>query len=277
MKRVLPFVAMAVITGCDKTPASIQLTAPGTLLSEKEVPLNAQVLNKGGDPLPQIRAAFAVNPSNVATITASGALRCLDDGDATLTATAGPATRSEPFKCRLVERLLVPKEARLILQNDPEPVAVSVIGKSGRPLSDVPLKIESSDPSTLAINGDNLRPMSVGTAKVMLTAGDAVASYTVRVVRKIKADPVLLNDGARIAYSLDQGKYEAEVKVASSGGHGVTLQWVGGKEDCKPHFEAQEIRSICTIDNAGSMVIENPTTFGMGPAADGVLAIYQVP
>lgn len=189
---------------CDKSPARVDLEFPGFVLSANEVPLKARVATKGGDPLPDVRPTFAVAPSDLAVVTASGAVRCLKSGDGTLTATAGAATSTEEIKCRLVESLKVPKALRVILGNEPVQITGSAHDASGAVLQDVPVKVESSNPNVFSLQGMKIAPAAVGTANLIYKAGDKTASVPVTVVRKLKADPLLLNDGARTSWSLNQ-------------------------------------------------------------------------
>ena len=97
------------------------------------------------------------------------------------------------------------------------------------------------------------------------------------VVRRVESRPLVLSDGARQNFALNQGKYEVEVKVRSGNTkYGVVAKWVGGK-GCSDHAESQEVHSSCMIENTGAVIIENPTAFGLGPVAEGVVSIYVTP
>jgi hypothetical protein len=280
MKRLMVVCPIVLsLWACDKAPARVDLDVPGYVLSSSEVAIKARVATKGGDPLPDVRPTFTVTPSELAVITASGTMRCLKSGDGTLTAMAGAATITESIRCRLVESLKVPKALKVILGNEPVQITGSALDGSGAVLQDVPFEFESSNPSVFTLQGMRIDPVAVGTASLKYIVGEKTASVPVTVVRKLKAEPLLLNDGNRVSWSLNQGTYEIETKVRASNGsgHGVTVVWVGGSSDCKNEPESQQILSKCSIENTGSVVIENPTTFGMGPAADGVVAIYEVP
>ena len=225
-----------------------------------------------------MRPAFAVSPPELAVVTASGGVQCLKSGDGTLTTTAGTATRGDTLRCRLVASLRLPKSIRLIIPNDPVALEASALDASGKSLDDVPFQVSASNPNVFGVQDGLLAPLAVGTAELSVTVGEKSATVPVTVVRKLKAEPLLLNDGNRVSWSLNQGNYEIEAQVRAADGsrHGVTLSWVGGA-DCKDQGEAQKLSGHCTIENAGSVIIENPTTFGMGPAADGVVAMYEVP
>ncbi|TSC23139.1 hypothetical protein [Corallococcus sp. Z5C101001] len=279
MKRFLPAVPLMLCAGaCDRAPARIEFQPPGYVLSSSEVALQPRVLTQGGDVLEDARPRFAVAPPDLAVVTASAGVRCLRSGDGTLSATAGPVRREEPLRCRLVETLRMPSASRLIIPNAPVAVAVSALDASGAVLHDVPVTLGSSNPSIFRVEAGALAPVSVGTANLVASAGERTASTPVTVVRKVRSEPLLLNDGRRVSWSLNQGHYEIEAQVRSTDGsrHGITLAWVGGTH-CQDAAEAQLLRSECTIENTGSVIIENPTTFGLGPAADGVVAMYEVP
>ncbi|NOK12576.1 hypothetical protein [Corallococcus exercitus] len=279
MKRLLPVVPLLLwCQACDRAPARIDFQPPGYVLSSSEVALKPRVFTQGGDVLEDARPTLSVAPADLAVVTAASGLRCLRSGDGTLSVTAGPVSRSEPLRCRLVETLRAPSALRLIIPNAPVVAEVSARDASGAVLHDVPVTLASSNPAIFRVEAGALAPVSVGTANLEVSAGDRTDTTPVTVVRKLKAEPLLLNDGARTSWSLPQGHYEIEAQVRSADGstHGITLSWVGGS-NCQDAGEAQKLRSQCTIDNTGSVILENPTTFGLGPAADGVVAMYEVP
>ncbi|WP_404367191.1 hypothetical protein ACIHQR_00735 [Corallococcus coralloides] len=279
MKRLLFAVSLLLgSTACDRSPARIEFQPPGYVLSSSEVALTPRVFTQGGDVLEDARPVISVAPADLAVVTAASGLRCLHSGDGTLSVTAGPVSRSEPLRCRLVETLRAPSALRLIIPNAPVVAEVSARDASGAVLHDVPVRLTSSNPGIFRVEAGALTPVSVGTANLVASAGDRTTTTPVTVVRKLKSQPLLLNDGNRMSFSLNQGHYEIEAQVRSSGGsrHGITLSWVGGV-NCQDLGEAQQLRSQCTIENTGSVILENPTTFGLGPAADGVVAMYEVP
>ena len=165
----------------------------------------------------------------------------------------------------------------LIMPADPVAPNIQVLDTENRLLATLQPQITVGDPAVLDIRDGKLVPRQVGVTRLTVSAGDKSAQSIVTVVRALKNEPLLLSDGGRINYALTQGNYEVEVKVRSgSSAYGVTLSWVGGRH-CENKGEAQEITARCTIDTAGALIIENPTSFGLGPSADGYLALYEVP
>ncbi|WP_147445645.1 Ig-like domain-containing protein [Corallococcus aberystwythensis] len=228
MKRLLPVVSLLLCcAACDRSPARIDLQPPGYVLSSHEVALQPRVFTQGGEVLEDARPVLTVTPAELAVVTAASGLRCLRSGDGTLTVTAGAVHRSELLRCRLVETLRAPSALRLIIPNAPVVAEVSARDASGAVLHDVPVTLTSSNPAIFRVEAGALAPVSVGTANLVASAGDRTATTPVTVVRKLKAQPLLLNDGARASWSLNQGHYEIEVQVRSTGGsrHGITLAW----------------------------------------------------
>ncbi|MCY1041061.1 hypothetical protein OV208_07000 [Corallococcus sp. bb12-1] len=279
MKRfvlVVPVVLSA--WACDRSPSRVEFELPGYVLSSHELPLNPRVSTQGGDLLADARPTFAVTPPGLAVVTSSAGLRCLNSGDGVLSVSVGTVTRAEPLRCRLVETLRVPRALRLIIPNAPVVAEVSARDVRGDVLQDVPLTLTSSNPSIFRVDAGTLTPVSVGTANLLVSAGDRTSTTPVTVVRKLQSHPLLLDDGSRVSWSLNQGHYEIEAQVRSSNGNmnGITLEWVGGS-GCQDAGEAQTLRSQCTIENMGSVILKNPTTFGLGPSLNGVVALYETP
>jgi hypothetical protein len=275
-----PGVLVLLVASCsDRTPASVDLSPrTATLLGAEEIPLRTTVKNKSGKAV-DAPVSFVVEPSDVAVITQTKALRCTKAGDVTVTASSGLGTARATFHCRPVARLDTPSDLRLIIPNGPVRLAVAALDVSGNAYRDVTPTLSIEDPSVATASGGEVVPRKVGRTNLLASAGEARSSVAITVVRKLKSEPLLLNDGVRIASTLQQGRYEIEVKgqPTNGGRDGVTLKWIGGGSDCQDSAEAQEIVSSCSISNTGSVIVENPTTFGLGPAFDGFLNIYQVP
>lgn len=273
------FVLMAwALAACtDKTPASVEFTAPQLVLSSNtEAALAPLVRNQAGEAL-DIPVHFSAKPAEVAVITNKNGLRCIRSGDVLLTAEAGPASKRQTVRCRIVASIKMPPRFGLIIPNDPVASEATALDEGQRPLTDVTPKLSAVDPTIVVISQGKLVARRVGVTKLIATAGDQQAEAQVTVIRKIKSQPLLLNDGERYNLTLGQGHYAAEVKVESRGTtYGVTLQWIGGT-GCEDRDEAQELTARCTITNTGSLVVENPTTLGLGPPADGFLNLYELP
>lgn len=273
----LPILAatLLVILACsDKTPTSLELSAPPTFFSTStEFVVTASALNQAGQPLPETKPTLSVEPADVAVLTQSGSLRCVKSGEAVLKAVAGSVSREQKVNCRLVTMLKAPKMLRLLVGDKPQKLNIEALDANLQHIAEAPIQIESSDPGVVAVHGTQVAAVSVGTASLSIGAGDQKASIPVLTLREIIAKPLLLNDGARINQPLSKGTYELSVKVT---GGDVTLQWVGG-EGCTGSAKATTILRRCTLPASGAFIIENPSIFGLGSAADGIYSVYEVP
>jgi len=279
MKRLGVVILAGLGVACtDRTAASISLAPPPLITSRSEVGLSAMALGSSGKELPDVPLSLSVAPDSVAVITQSHGLRCLTSGPAKVTAQSGSVTRSAPFRCELVERISVPDKIELVIPNAPLVPKVVPYDEHGKPLYDLPLRFTIDQPSIVAVKGHSLEPLQVGRATLRVAIGDVQASAPVIVSRKVRTEPLELRDGARFNLTLGQGKYEVQIRVrAGSKPDGVTAQWIGGGADCEDHAEAQEFETRCTIADTGSLVIVNPTTFGLGATVEGFAVVYQVP
>jgi hypothetical protein len=265
------------VTTC-KVPAKLDFKLPSAIYSsDDEVRISPSIQNPTGELITDVPVKFDVEPKTVGVITQNGSFRCVKTGEAVVFASSGPAVHSERVLCQLVGRIKAPKELRLILSPEPIDPEVEAFDTDGKILSNLTPQFDVKDSAVVTVENGKLIPRQVGITAVKARAGAKHAIILVEVRRKVKSEPLLLSDGHRLNITLGRGNYEAEIKVRSgNSSYGVTLKWVGGR-GCQDHYESQEISSRCTIDTTGAMIIENPTTFGFGPSADGYLAIYEVP
>lgn len=279
MRARLALLALLSAVGCnDKVPAKIDFSLPKAIFSsDQEVKISPSIRNRSGELINEVSVKFDVDPPATAVITQTGSLRCIKSGEAVIFAAAGPAVHSERVRCELVGRIKAPRQIRLIIPTDPVDPEVELFDLDGKAIRELIPQFEVKDSEVMTVQGGKFIPRQVGATSVTVSAGDKQVTVLVSVIQKVKREPLLLSDGARLNFTLGRGNYEAEVKVRSGNTqYGVTLNWVGGR-GCQDHPEAQEITSRCTIDTTGAMIIENPTTLGLGPSADGYLAIYEVP
>ena len=78
-------------------------------------------------------------------------------------------------------------------------------------------------------------------------------------------------EGQFVSLSLPKGTYRLEL---TSAGNGVTVQWIGGVCPGQPS-ETNLHNEACELEQAGQVVITNPTTFGLGADAVVSIAIYD--
>ena len=293
----LPLVALLSLACADKTPAKITFTPPPpVIVSGKTLEIKAALVNKKDEPIAGKAVAFSAAPGDVLEVSATGTLRCLKTGDATLTlAPAGGAgtaavgnasggaaggdsvMQTLAIKCRLPTEIVLPQDLRLVLGGKPVPLHPRVLGDGGVEMQDVPLEITSSDPSIVAIEGDAARPVAVGRARLRATVEEIAAVAPVEVVERIVSEPLALADGARRAFRLEPGEYEVTLEMQSAARitQGVTVAWEGAA--CDPQPEQPSHRFRCRVNEPATMTVANPAQIGLGARMTGTVSIYRVP
>ncbi|MBI1950232.1 MAG: hypothetical protein HYS34_02580, partial [Acidobacteria bacterium] len=293
----LPLVALLSLACADKTPARITFTAPPpVIVSGKTLVIKAALVNRKDEPIAGKAVAFSAAPADVLEVSATGTLRCLKTGDATLTlapaggagtAAAGTASggasagsgavETLAVKCRLPTAIVLPQDLRLVLGSKPVPLHPRVLGDGGIEMQDVPLEITSSDPSVVAIEEDAAKPVAVGRARLRAAAEEIAGVAPVEVVERIVSEPLALADGARRAFRLEPGEYEVTVDMKSADRitQGVTVAWEGAA--CDPQPEKPSHRFRCRVNEPATMTVANPAQIGLGARMTGTVAIYRVP
>lgn len=269
--------AVGALAGCaDERPDRIEFKAPSEAIYGREVvPLRAKVVNKGGDPLSAHTVAISVVPTEVAIADGTG-VRCQQTGDATISLAGGGLSTNATLRCRIVSEISAPSSLRLVLGTDPERLRAVALDDRGRKVEDVTITVKVVDEGVARFERSTVVAHAVGRTVVNLTAGDASSEVPVEVVEKVLSDSLVVSDGSSQTRTFDRGNYLVEINVSSEGsGYGVSAKWVG--EHCAGHSEAQHLEMECRVNNTESLVVDNPSSFGMGPAASGNITIYRVP
>jgi len=286
--------------GCaDKTPAKISFTAPPpVIVSGNTVELRAALVNKKDQPIAGMAVFYSASPADVLEVSSSGTLRCLKTGDASLVmapsgtagasagggaaavggaAAGGGVAQTLAVKCRLPTAIELPQDFRIVLGSKPAPIPARVLGDGGVEMQDVPLAMTSSDPSILAFEGNDAKPVAVGRVKVSAAADQIAGVAPVDVVETIVSEPLALADGARKDFKLEPGEYEVTVDMKSAARitQGVTVAWDGAPCDPQPEKPMHHFR--CRVNEPATMTVANPAQIGLGARMSGTVAIFRVP
>lgn len=278
--RTLAALAVLLAAGlaCDTKPATIHFDPPpAPILTTGVVSLNATAVNKKGSPLKGQRVAYSAAPSDVLEVSASGGLRCLKTGDVTLTLTAGDLSQPVAVKCRLPAEIAMPAEIQLVLGRPPVPLRPKVLGEGGKTFDDVAAAIASSDASIVAVEGDALKPVAVGKARALATAGGITAVAPVEVVESVVSEPLTLRDGAARSFTLQPGLYlvTIELKTDPRLKQGVTAAWTGTACDNEPEQPSHRFR--CRVEETATLTVKNPALMGVGATVNGQIDVFRVP
>lgn len=289
-------VALLSLSCADTTPAKITFTAPpAVILSGKAFPLNASLVNKKDEPLPGQAVTCSATPADVLEVSPSGTLRCLKTGDATVTLAGGSLSgavagggvdstvaggglsQSLAVKCRLPTEIAMPQDLQLILGSAPVPLHARALGEGGRELKDVPVQVTSSDPSVVAVEGDAVRAVAVGRARLRASVEEIAAVAPVEVIEKVVSEPLALADGARRSWKLQPGDYlvTIEMKADVRAAQGVTASWEGAACENQPERPTHRFR--CRVNEPATMTVTNPAQIGLGARMSGSVVVYRVP
>ncbi len=171
----------------------------------------------------------------------------------------------------------MPGELQLVLGGAPVALHARALGEGGRALSDVPVRITSSNPSVVTVDGDAAKPVSVGRARLQASVDAITAVTPVEVVEKVVSEPLVLPDGAARAWTLRQGDYlvtvdmKSDVKVSQ----GVTVSWAGA--GCENQPERPSHRFRCNVVDSATMTVTNPKQIGLGARMTGTVSVFRIP
>ncbi len=280
--RVGAWCALASAPACDRRdpPSEIRLEMPNVIASHDAVTIAVHALDARGVSTNGADGAdFSVDPKDLATVSKPALLTCQHSGDGKLTVTIGGVSGSMPVRCRLVDRIEAKDIGRVELTAGPFVPKVRVLDKSGAELSDVEVTFFSKNSGVVFPKDGQLVPKLVGTANLVAHAGEASAEFKADVVRKVVVEALPLENNHKIYFSLDAGKYELSVKLATP--KRVTMEWRGAPY-CNAATDGLEHVSTCVLraQGGGGVVFDNPAYLLNGsakaPSLDGV-ALFEVP
>ncbi len=272
----------ALAPGCDRRdpPSDIRLEMPSLIASRDFVTVAVQALNAQGVSSNGADAAdFAVDPKDLATVSKPALLKCERSGDGKLNVSIAGVSRSVKVSCRLVDHLDAPDAGRVELTAGPFVPKVRVLDKAGAELSDVEVTFFSKNSGVAYPKDGQLVPKSVGTANLVAHAGEASADFKVDVVRKVVVEALPIEQNRKIYFSLEPGKYELTVKLASP--KRVSFEWRGAPY-CNVTSDGLEHVSTCLMraQGGGGVVFDNPAYLQDSSSKALSLAgveLYEVP
>lgn len=349
-----------VLHACSAKPADIRWDEPPVpITSTAPVQLKARVVSADGEAIPETTVNYALSPRDIADITPDGVLVCGKAGAVTVTFSAGELVRSVDLLCALVAKIEVPAKVELVVGDEAQPILAKALDADGKVIPNVPIRIESQDPSLIGVHSGGLVGNTSGSTKLTVSAGTMSVEVPVRVIDigtmevsdtfmlfmggkpkpltanvrtidgqllrnyplraeiadpniavveegKLKAQafgvstltlhagrasrsvkvavaetlaPVAVNipDGGTQSVPFSPGVYVIAGDIAASDGsrYGVTATWQGAS--CTGSRETQTLKLLCDTSTAATLVLENPTSFGLGPAARGTLVVVHSP
>jgi hypothetical protein len=165
---------------------------------------------------------------------------------------------------------------RIDIADGPVPLDVAVLDESGKRLDDVPVSITTRNAKVARGAGSKLEPVSIGKANVTVKAGRMSQEVDVAVVRKLQPEALPMNGDTRINFSLDKGRYELVVELASE--KQLKAEWRGAPY-CDYKKTAKRHVIDCTLRTSGGVVFDSPAYLESGSkeiSRDGI-EIREVP
>lgn len=280
MRAALPVVTtLFLFAGCaDQTPSAIVTPQSEiALFDDSPHALNVHLANKNGDVLDNPTLSYSVTPAGVARVQPDGMATCLNSGDASVLIAGGGQSATITIACRLVASIEGPASLRLVLGRQPETLTLTALDASGQRIATAPLQLSTRDRAVVDVSGTTVTPVAVGRTSLEARSGNIAKGISVSVIEVIESEPLVLNDGATVTYTLQQGSYELdlEVKPSDGGKTGVTVSWVGS--GCPDAAEAQKQSLSCRVEGTASLTVRNPSALGLGPSVTGFINLYRAP
>lgn len=280
-RRAVGLLAFALLCGCEQreTPSELRLELPHVIVSREVVAASVHAFNaRGVSKSITDEANYAVQPSDLASVSKTGLLTCQRSGDGTLSVSMGGVSRSAEVRCRIVDHIEAHDVGRVELATGPFVPQVRVLDQAGRELSDVEVSFFSKNSGVLYPDAGRLVPKQVGTATVVARVGSSSREFKVDVVRKVQVEALPIEQNKKLYFSLEPGKYE--LKIALPSPHRVRVEWRGAPY-CNTSSDGLEHLSVCALraQSAGGVVFDNPAYLKDGsktPSLDGV-ELNEVP
>ena len=272
---LLPVLALAC---ADKTPAKFQHDPPPAAVTNTNYfSLHVSVVNKKGETIESQSPTYSGGPADVLEVSASGNLRCAKTGDARLTLTAGGLSEPVLLKCRIPTEITVPPELHVVIGAPPTALGPRALGEGGKPLDDVTVEVTSSDPSIVTVEGDKVKGVAVGKARLSSSVGGITSITPVEVLEKVVSEQVTLREGANRSFTLKPAYYLVviETKVDPRLKQGVAVSWSGTACDNQP--ENTSHRFNCRVEETATMTVTNPKLMGIGATVTGTVNVFRAP
>ena len=172
-------------------------------------------------------------------------------------------------------QISVPPELHVVIGEPPTALNPRALGDGGKPLDGVTVEVTSSDPSIVTVEGDKVKGVAVGKARLQSSLGGITSVTPVEVLEKVVSEPVTLREGASRPFTLQPGYYLVviEIKVDPRLMQGVTVGWTGSACDSQP--ENTSHRFNCRVEETSTMTVTNPKLIGIGATVTGTVKVFR--
>jgi hypothetical protein len=263
--------------GCQEVaPARLQVELPELVLSPAPVKVLVWRFDERNQRSEGSQGVdFTVTPSGLAIVD-GGRLTCKNSGDGKLSAAISDVANTTRVRCRLVDHLEAPSDlGRIEIAEGGVRLDVGAYSKDGQRLDDVPLKITTKNTRLARAEGDQLLPLAVGEAKVEVRAGDIGREFDVQIVRRLKPEPIPIDNDTRLHFTLDPGRYELVIELESE--KKLSAEWRRAPY-CNYSAVAKVHTTACLLQVEGGVAFDNPAYLNSGAKTvshDGI-SLHQI-
>jgi hypothetical protein len=268
------------LAACNTGPAPQTVTPelPEAITSTDPLLVNVKVRDASGrSDIAKPPLEMTLEPADVGAVAKDGTVRCAKNGDAKLTVDIRGTKGSAALRCRLVDRIELSPPSRIDITKGTFVLAARALAKDGKELADVPFTITPSKGTPLKVKGLEITPVAVGETDLVVRAGSAQTKFPVKVVRSIQPEALPMNDGKRINLSLNEGRYELTVHLASP--KPLKVEWRGAPYCDYKGGALKDHVSTCVLQGKGGVVTDNPKFVDSGETTvshDGI-ELFEVP
>lgn len=240
---------------CDKVaPASLIAEADPFLYNGSaafRIPVHA--LDSHGQRVESSLAASSGQP-HIAEVQGD-VVRCLQEGDADITASSGSLRTSFRLECRPIASFGPPLEALdLVIGGNPVPIPVNAFDSAGNSVSALRFTARTRDTAVVAIVDGTIVPRGLGPAEIQLDFGGVETSISAEVVAVEHQDTVELAAGEYRSWTLGPGRYIAKFSALDAAGTQLPLVWRSRNANCA--FElSTRAHMHCGLREPGAVVL----------------------
>lgn len=225
-------------------PASVALSEAGQVVG-----LSARGLTADGEQVEEVRFEFSTSDAAVATVDATGKVKAVKSGSASITVKSGEMSARAPVEVSIPSSISV-KGAPFTLTGVGSQVVLvaEVQDDAGRMVKEAKLEYATADANVVEVTGNQLVARGPGTASVTVTSGKLSQGFEVT-VKLPEVDAVAFD---AVPATLKVGE-SAALAVVAKGSDGAAIQGVSFT------FTTSNAK-LATVDATGKVTALKPGT-----------------
>jgi hypothetical protein len=225
-----------------------------------------RVVDAAGRRLPSDSVRFALDGGSAATISRTGAITCLERGDAAVRASLGTISTVIGVRCLPVKQIASGSWVTLIAGEHARHLPFKAIGIDGEVVAELRGSVVVSDSSVATVVGTDVVPRAVGTTRVNVAIGDESASIRILVYEKVSGFDQLRPDQRLVAVPVRVAQGESVEWKLPTGGFWLRYT---------PRHAGDAPPTIVADGNALCQVFSPLRTYFVGPDEYGTYCLSR--